>query len=83
MIMRRIFERWHHTHPDWPVIQNAQTTTHAPMIRVPAIRLDGIDLGPAWFTERPNRNFATIMSSMTADRCREVPSVASLPPKTS
>ncbi len=66
MIMRRIFERWHHTHPDWPVIQNAQTTTHAPMIRVPAIRLDGIDLGPAWFTERPNRNFATIMSSMTA-----------------
>ncbi len=66
MIMQRIFQRWHRAHPDWPVILNAQATTHAAMIRVPAIRLAGIDLGPVWFTERPNRNYAKIMSSMTA-----------------
>ena len=36
------------------------------MTRIPAIRLAGIELGSAWFTERPNRNVAAIMSSMTA-----------------
>ena len=44
------------------VIEAAQSGTGARMIRVPDVRVAGIQVGPVWFTERPDRNFTVGMS---------------------
>ena len=54
--------RWRAAHPDWPVIEAAQSGTSARMIQVPDVRVAGIQVGPVWFTERPDRNFTVGMS---------------------
>ena len=66
MIMQRLFSLWHLKHPHWPYLPDAQSTTHAAMLKVPDVVLAGVHLGPVWFTSRPNANFERFMSSMTA-----------------
>jgi hypothetical protein len=49
------------------VIEHAQGGTGARMIEVPDVRIAGFEVGPIWFTERPNKNFREMMSqSMNA-----------------
>jgi hypothetical protein len=63
MIVSSRFEAWHAAHPDWPVIEAAQVRTGARMIRVPDVVLAGFQVGPVWFTERPDANFHGMMSA--------------------
>ncbi len=65
MISSSIFESWRAAHPDWPVIRAAQVATGADMIRVAHVLIAGIDVGPVWFTRRPDAAYARFMSSMT------------------
>lgn len=57
--------RWRREHPDWRMIEAAQRGTGARMIEVPDVRIAGLDVGPVWFTERPDASFTRMMSSMT------------------
>ncbi|HEX8805837.1 MAG TPA: hypothetical protein VF741_02765 [Candidatus Aquilonibacter sp.] len=63
-ISKSIADRWHAAHPDWPYIPDAETDTpwHAAMIQVPSVTVGGYTVGPVWFTDRPDANFAKYMS---------------------
>jgi len=61
-ISKTIADGWHRAHPSWPYIADAERTTHAAMIQVPEVTVAGYTVGPAWFTVRPDKNFATFMS---------------------
>ena len=65
MIASSRFQAWQIAHPDWPVIESAQVKTDARMIRVPDVMIAGIQVGPVWFTERPDANFQGMMSAGT------------------
>lgn len=56
------FEQWHKKHPEWLVVPNAEKLVGAAMMRVPTIEVGGRQIGPVWFTERPDRNFRDFMS---------------------
>jgi hypothetical protein len=49
LVWQWVFARLRQRHPDWPVIENADIATGAPMIRVPSVRIAGFDVGPVWF----------------------------------
>ena len=49
-----VFDRWRAEHPTWRVIENAEENTRLAIIEVPTIQLAGFDVGPAWFTRRPD-----------------------------
>lgn len=60
-----IFDRWASDHPDWPLIEDADVNAGGqPMIQVPAVTIAGLEVGPAWFTRRPDANFHEFMSRM-------------------
>ena len=40
------------------------------MIEVPEVRIGGLDVGPVWFTLRPDPNFLEFMSQMTDEIVR-------------
>ena len=61
-IAASIFEKWKNDHPDWPVIEQADKRTGMPMIKVPRVGIAGHEVGPVWFTKRPDRNFTEYMS---------------------
>ena len=63
MIVTEQITQWRKFHPDWPVIEHGQGGTGSLMIRVPDIRIAGYQVGPVWFTSRPNDNFRKDMSS--------------------
>ena len=65
MMAASIFDAWRQAHPDWPYVAGAQEVTGADMLEVPDIQVAGIQVGPVWFTRRPDFNFHTFMSSMT------------------
>lgn len=64
MIVSRIFQEWRRAHPDWRYIADAQVGTGSAMIEARNVRIAGIDVGPVWFTERPDANYDRFMSSM-------------------
>ena len=64
-INKSIFDRWHTEHPDWRVIERAEKGTEAAMIEVPRLSVGGYDVGPVWFTVRPDKNFDQWMSQWT------------------
>lgn len=66
MIVASLFDAWHKKHPDWRVIEDAQTTTHSPMIEVPRVDIAGVAVGPVWFTKRGDDAFHKFMSGMMA-----------------
>jgi hypothetical protein len=49
-----LFDRWHKDHPDWPFVENAEEKTQLAIIEVPRIQVAGFEVGPAWFTRRPD-----------------------------
>lgn len=55
-------EQWHSAHPDWLVVADAETHSHARMIRVPAITIGARQVGPVWFTERATRIYREMMA---------------------
>lgn len=57
---------WRRDHPDWHFIEAGQQGTGAAMIEAQDVVIAGIDVGPVWFTERPDRNFTALMSTMMA-----------------
>lgn len=67
-IVRSVFERWHEDHPDWRVIDDGDRMPGqkrpAPIIEVPEVEIAGWSVGPVWFTERPDRAFHGMMTSM-------------------
>jgi hypothetical protein len=56
------FSEWRQHHPDWLVVPRAEAGDSASMIRVPTIRVGGQDIGPVWFTVRPDQSFREFMS---------------------
>jgi hypothetical protein len=48
------FDCWHRNHPEWPFIENAEEKTQLAIIEVPRIQVAGFEVGPAWFTRRPD-----------------------------
>ncbi|HEX7770588.1 MAG TPA: hypothetical protein VF422_11235 [Dokdonella sp.] len=64
MIGDSIFQAWRRAHPDWRVIENAQSFSGAAMIEVPEVEIAGARVGPVWFTWRPDANFREYMSGM-------------------
>lgn len=64
-ITTTVFKRWTQAHPDWLVVEAADTVVNQePMIRVPEVEIAGHRVGPVWFTRRADRNFHEFMSSM-------------------
>lgn len=61
-IIDSIFTRWQEAHPDWEVIENAERQSGMPMIKVPEIGIAGYEVGPVWFTKRPDKSFTGRMS---------------------
>jgi hypothetical protein len=59
------FSEWRQHHPDWLVVPHAEQGDSQSMIRVPAIRVGGQDIGPVWFTVRPDGSFREFMSQYT------------------
>ena len=49
-----LFDRWHKDHPDWHFIENAEEKTQLAILEVPRIQVAGFQVGPAWFTRRPD-----------------------------
>lgn len=64
MIVDSRFNAWRTRHPDWRVIEGAQDRTNSAMIEVPVVAIGGANVGPVWFTQRPDRNFHEYMSGM-------------------
>jgi hypothetical protein len=64
-ITTRTFDKWHKRHPDWRVLADADEVgpRKVRMIEVPAVTVGGFTVGPAWFAERPDKNFDDFMSS--------------------
>lgn len=65
MIVASVIAAWRQAHPEWRVIEHAQAGTDSRMIEVPDVRIAGFQVGPVWFTERPDYNFKSLMSRMT------------------
>jgi hypothetical protein len=59
-ITDQVFQAWRKAHPTWRVIEGAgklEPTTSAPMIEVPKVTVGGFEVGPVWFTWRPDNAF--------------------------
>lgn len=67
-IVKSTFDRWRREHPDWRVVQNGDDLGgpgHTePIIEVPKVEIAGWSVGPVWFTERADKKFTQMMSSM-------------------
>jgi hypothetical protein len=67
-ITARTFDKWHHKHPAWRVLETADDVGKAQlsMIEVPEVTVGGYTVGPVWFAQRPDGNFDQFMSGMMA-----------------
>jgi hypothetical protein len=67
-ITQRTFGKWRKQHPDWRVVDGGdELGAHKlPTIEVPAVTVGGFTVGPVVFAARPDKNFDSFMSSMTA-----------------
>lgn len=61
-IAANVFDRWRQRHPEWRVIASAERGTGMDLIEVPRISVGGWEVGPVWFTRRPDRSFHDYMS---------------------
>lgn len=44
--------RWRERHPDWPIVDDASVHPDIVLVRVPRVGLEGVQLGPVWFSTR-------------------------------
>ncbi len=65
MIVDSVFQTWRKAHPDWKVIEQAQSGTGDAMIEVPDVEIAGWRVGPVWFTHRADHDFHDYMSTYT------------------
>lgn len=65
-IIRSKFNQWQQAHPDWQVIEPGDQWPRGVfrMFRVPRIKIADVEVGPVWFTERPDQAFTKWMSGM-------------------
>lgn len=65
-IVKSIFDEWRKAHPEWRVVEEAETVTGRafPMIEVPEVSMAGVTFGPVWFAQRPDATFREWMSQM-------------------
>jgi hypothetical protein len=58
-IAQSVFDRWRQRHPDWRVIEHADSVgaRSLPIIEVPAVSLGGYTAGPSWWALRPDANY--------------------------
>lgn len=58
-VAQSIFEGWRQRHPDWRVIEQADSlgTRSLPIIEVPAVSIGGYTVGPSWWAMRPDANY--------------------------
>lgn len=67
-ITTTVLNRWHHQHPGWPVVEGADDLFGKDKtkrsIQVPSLDIAGWDVGPVWFTERPDAAFEVMSSYM-------------------
>jgi hypothetical protein len=61
-IAQSVFDGWRRRHPDWRVVAGADRPRLMPMIEVPLVQIGGYEVGPVWFTMRPDANFHDYMS---------------------
>jgi len=59
-IAKSVFERWKAAHPDWEIIEGADIIKEGgeeytfDMIQVPVVKLGTYEVGPVWFSMRPD-----------------------------
>lgn len=66
-IASSMVERWHKTHPEWPVVEKGDDLRPARptrIIEVPTVEIAGWTVGPVWFTEQPDYAYHVYMASM-------------------
>jgi hypothetical protein len=65
-IVKSQLDQWHAKHPEWRYIERGDAIgpRPLPMIEVPRVTVAGWTVGPVWFAEKPDANFAAWMSSM-------------------
>jgi hypothetical protein len=61
-IAANVFDGWRRRHPDWLVVEQAERGTGMAIIQVPRVSVGGWEVGPVWFTRRPDRAFHEYMS---------------------
>lgn len=61
-ITTAVFDRWRARHPDWRVVAGADAVPGMAAIEVPRVSIAGFEVGPVWFTQRPDRSFHTYMA---------------------
>lgn len=63
------FEKWRQAHPDWRVVENADSSAdNEAMIEIPWVEIAGHRVGPVWFARRADKIFHTEMSQWTDKR---------------
>lgn len=63
-ITKTVFDGWHQRHPDWRIVEGAERGTGMSIIEVPRLRIAAEEVGPVWFTMRPDTSFHDFMSGM-------------------
>lgn len=66
-ITKSTMDAWRKKHPDWTVVEQGDDLVPRnifPIIRVPAVQIAGWEVGPVWFTERPDSAFHSMMASL-------------------
>ncbi|OOG43667.1 hypothetical protein [Rhodanobacter sp. C05] len=66
-ITKSTMDVWRKKHPDWMVIEQGDDLIPQkvfPIIRVPKVQIAGWEVGPVWFTERPDSAFHDMMASL-------------------
>jgi hypothetical protein len=66
-ITKSIMDAWRIKYPDWVVIERGDDLLPEgvlPIIRVPKLQIAGWEVGPVWFTQRPDSNFHGMMASL-------------------
>ncbi len=52
-----LLREWQTRHPDWLCVQAGDAIRGGSLIRVPLVEMAGHQVGPVWFTGRPDANF--------------------------
>lgn len=67
-----IFNRWRTHHPDWRVIDHADSIGRRalPMIEVPTVSISGYTVGPSWWAPRPGAAYAPYKEAWIARSSR-------------
>jgi len=63
-ITNSIFSQWQKDHPDWKVLEKADTLASEAMIEVPKVKIGNRIIGSVWFTRRADNNFHSYMHKM-------------------